>query len=278
MFLDLLRKKQFKMIWKIEVEGKTSYLAGSSHKFSYSFRDSLRKYIKKSKKVILEGPLDRENFENVIDVGKQTPKLSLYEMLDSYTIGLLIHKITSLYTKKTPPTFQVLADFHLGIFYEKSIREILKKNKAWMAFFLIWYEFLEIQDWKYSIDIEILKIANELNISIHFLETIHEQIQALEGIPLERIVNFFKYAEHWDEYINKYEKLYFKGELKALIKLSENFPTMCPSIIENRDPILFERMIPYLREGDSFVAVGFNHIPGIIDRAYNAGFNVSSIF
>lgn len=275
--LNLIKQKKFKMIWKLEVDGKTSYLAGTSHKFSYPFRKSLREYIMKTKRIVLEGSLEQEILEEVLLVGRQTPKESLYEILDSSIIELLVRKITSVYTQKTPPTFQVLADIHIGVFYEKSIREILKKNKPWMAFFLIWYEFLEIQDWKYSIDIEILNIAKELNRGIHFLETIHEQIQALEGVPIARIVNFFKYAEHWDDYIDKYEKLYFKGDLKGLMELSQIFPTRCPSIIENRDPILFERMLPYLKEGDSLVAVGVSHIPGIIDRASKAGFKITSL-
>ncbi|MCS7215205.1 MAG: TraB/GumN family protein [Thermodesulfovibrio sp.] len=266
------------MIWKVELDGKYSYLAGTSHKFSYHFRDSLKELIKRTKKVVLEGPMDSENFDRVIAFGRSTPQVSLYDMLDSATIELLVDKLTSLYAEKTPPTFQVFVDFHIGTFYKRSIREILKRNRAWMAFFLIWYEFLEIHDWKYSIDMEILKIAKELDRDVRFLETIYEQIKALEGIPPEKIVDFFRYADNWNEYITNYEKLYLKGNLKELMELSKIFPTRCESIIENRDPILFERMLQYLREGDSLIAIGVTHIPGIINRAQKEGFSITSTF
>jgi pheromone shutdown protein TraB len=48
-----------------------------------------------------------------------------------------------------------------------------------------------------------------------------------------------------------------------LISYSKEFPTFCESIIDKRDPILYERMKPFLEKGNTLALVGITHIRGI---------------
>lgn len=129
-------------------------------------------------------------------------------------------------------------------------------------------------DWKYSMDLDAFKIAHKLKKKVYYLEKIDEQIEALESIPLIKTVNFIKKIDFWESYIKNYEKIYLKGDLNNLISHTQEFPTRCESIINKRDPVLYERMYPFLERGDSLILVGITHIAGIIDRAIKDGFHI----
>ncbi|MDI6865955.1 TraB/GumN family protein, partial [Thermodesulfovibrio yellowstonii] len=68
----LFKRKKLKMIWGIKGKGKTSYLIGTSHIFSHSFRDFLEYHISKTESVVIEGPLDKEEMEKVVKTGIQS--------------------------------------------------------------------------------------------------------------------------------------------------------------------------------------------------------------
>ena len=42
-----------------------------------------------------------------------------------------------------------------------------------------------------------------------------------------------------------------------------DFPTYCESIIDKSDPMLYERMKPFLEKGNALAVVGITHIQGI---------------
>ena len=147
--------------------------------------------------------------------------------------------------------------------------------RPWMAFFQIWSNFLKQRGWKYSVDLEALKIARQLRREIVFLETIEEQIAGLEGIPVDRIIRFFQKIDQWEEWARSHSQLYLRGDLGAMLAMSQEFPSRCPSIVENRDQVMFERMKGYFAEGRVMALVGTTHIPGIQKRFREEGYEIS---
>jgi len=123
-------------------------------------------------------------------------------------------------------------------------------------------------------DIDALKVAEELGKEIHFLEKIEEQIEALNGIPVNRIANFLKNIDKWDRNTRRYIKYYLRGDHEGLISGAKEFPTYCDSIIDKRDPILYERMKPFLEKGNTLAVVGVTHIKGIRERLLADGFTI----
>lgn len=99
-------------------------------------------------------------------------------------------------------------------------------------------------------DMDAFHIAKNLNKNIYFLENIEEQIEAMEGIPTEKILNFLRKIENWEDYIKIYEKTYLKGDLTNLMEVTKDFPPRCESIIDKRGPILFQRMLPFIEKGN----------------------------
>jgi hypothetical protein len=146
-----------------------------------------------------------------------------------------------------------------------------------MAFFQIWSNFLKQRGWKYSVDLEALKIARQLRREVVFLETIDEQIAGLEGIPVDRIIRFFQKIDQWEEWARSHSQLYLRGDLGAMLAMSHEFPSRCPSIVESRDPVMFDRMKGYFEEGQVMALVGTTHIPGIQRRFQAEGYRVTQV-
>jgi hypothetical protein len=144
-----------------------------------------------------------------------------------------------------------------------------------MAFFRLWSQFLARRGWKYSVDLEALSVAKELGKKVVFLETIEEQLEALDGIPFDRIVNYLNKFDMWGRFSNNHKKKYLKGSLDGLLTITTEFPARCPSIIENRDPVFFRRMGPYIDAGGAAVFLGTTHIRGVATMLEKDGFTVT---
>lgn len=251
---------------------KKNYLLGTAHFFPYSFKKSLQELLSGAKTVLFEGPLKEEDLEYVSKsaVEKTGSGKSLLDLVDRKTRQLIIREITG----PRYPMDSNLPEILLNISRESrsELEAELEGLRPWMAFFRIWVMFLRKKGWKHSVDLEAHEIARRLRKTIHYLESLEEQLRALEGIPLERIVNFLEMFNNWDDYARRYVRSYLEGDLDAIMNSTVPFPTRCESILERRDPILFERMLPYFEEGDAIALVGVTHLRGVIKRLGESGF------
>jgi uncharacterized protein YbaP (TraB family) len=260
--------KEFKMIWSVEKEGKRSFLAGTAHFFPHSFKASLAAYLRQSETVIFEGPLDEESMAKVSKAGAQQHPSHLFESLDKKTITSIRRNI--LPANLGGDRFQFM-DLR-GI--RDPAYEMVKGLKPWMAFFTLWTYYLEQQGWRSSVDLEAYRLAREMEKTIVFLETIEEQIEVLEGLPHEKIIDFLKRVDRWNNYLRKYVKYYLRGDLEELLTLSIGFPSRSFTVIERRDQIFFERMRPHLKEGGAIIFVGAPHVNGIWQMMMAEGYEV----
>jgi hypothetical protein len=140
-----------------------------------------------------------------------------------------------------------------------------------MAFFTIWSAFL---NWKHSMDVEAFHIAQKLKKKIGYLETIEDQLAALDGIPFERIVNYLNHIKHWRVHKEVFMKAFLEGDLQKFFSMTGEFPARCESIITKRDPIFFKRMKAFFDEGKTAAFVGVAHIPGIRKLFLDEGYRV----
>jgi len=140
-----------------------------------------------------------------------------------------------------------------------------------MAFLTIWSTLL---NWEHSMDMEAFTITQKLGKKIQFLETIEDQLAALDGMPFDRIVNYLNHAGKWKIHRDLFLKAFLKGEVEKFISLTGEFPTRCDSIIQKRDPIFFKMMQPFFDEGKAVAFVGVGHVPGIIQMFQDEGYEV----
>ena len=126
-------------------------------------------------------------------------------------------------------------------------------------------------------DMEAHEEAKRLGKEIIYLESIEEQIEAMEGIPFDAIVDFLQRIDEWDAIVRGHPRRFMRGDLDGVLRVVGRFPTRCESIIDCRDPVFFERMVPYLERGGAAVLVGTSHIPGLIRRLEEAGWSVRPV-
>ncbi|HOD77731.1 MAG TPA: TraB/GumN family protein [Syntrophorhabdus sp.] len=268
------REKKLKMVWEMSKDGFTSFLVGTAHFFPYSFKESLIHLISKADVTLFEGPLDENNMEAVREYGvARQDGMSLYDSLDEKTIAELNKELG-----ESAEFSGCSLSSYISVFkreHHDLLSQEIEGLRPWMAFFKLWSHYLAKRGWKHSVDLEALSVSRELGKKVVFLETIEEQLTALDGIPFERIVTYLSNFRNWGKFSRHHEKQYLKGSLDSLLNIISGFPTRCPSIVEHRDPVFFTRMRPYVEAGNAVVFLGTTHIQGIVKMLEQEGFKVS---
>ncbi len=262
--------KNLKTVWKVEKEGLASFLVGTAHFSPYSFKKTLVHLIQRVDIALFEGPLDQESMEKVVQYGNKaedTP--SLYEALEPGAI----QEINKLLAARSGS--QTAAIPYLDLIHPagSDLLEIHARGvRPWMAFFTIWSAFL---NYKHSMDVEAFHIARRLRKKIHYLETIEEQLTALDGIPFERIVNYLNHIGKWKIHQRLFTRAFLEGDIQQFISMTGEFPTRCESIIARRDPIFFRKMKVFFEKGKTAAFVGVGHVPGIRKLFLDEGYRVT---
>lgn len=267
----LSKQRELRMMWRVEKGGRSSLLIGSAHFFPYHFRGDLRRILDGATTVVLEGPLDEQAMRRVVDSGRGAG--ALYDALDaeakSRVLRMLGIPVAPL------DAHQLLKELIFGR-QEQWLESELRSLKPWLAFFGIWTRYRARHGWTYTLDLDAAGIAAELRKEVRYLESIDEQIAALDSLPLERIVRFLA-REDWVEYGEQYVRRYLAGDLDGLMAVAQAFPTYCEPIVERRDPVLAERMLPALDEGGAAAFIGVTHCRGVLSLLREQQFAVAPV-
>ncbi len=268
-FRRLLKNKPLRMVWTIEKGEQVAYLVGTAHFFPYSFSRSLTRLLQKVETAIFEGPLDEASMNRIAEWGhggNSSPPLA--DLLEPEAVREINRQLGKrlarqpeeelyLLLQPTPPNYLEL--------YSQGVR-------PWMAFFSIWTTYL---GWPYSVDMEGYRIAQKLDKKICFLETIDEQLDVLDGIPLERIVSQLNGIKQWKSYAERHVDAFLAGDIEALLALMGRVPTRSPNVVGHRDVILYERMKAIFDRETAVAFVGAPHIPGVSTMFLEAGYTLT---
>lgn len=258
----LSSERPLTMVWEVTRHGRRSRLVGTAQFFPYHFRGALRQLISDARNVLLEAPLDDASLRKVVDAGSATVQRSLYHALDERAL-LRVCRMLGL-----PLLPRDVHDIYRQVFFgrpDQWLEAELRGLKPWMAFLGLWTRFrTELGD-SYSLDLDAARTAERLGKAVHHLETIDEQIAALDGVPLERIVRFIADAD-WHAYCDESVRCYLDGDLEGMMVAARAFPTFCEAVVERRDPVLADRLMPAFEAGDACAFVGITHIPGVSAR------------
>jgi hypothetical protein len=253
------------MAWAVERRGRRSTVIGAAHFFPRHFRRDLRRLLGPARIVLLEGPLDEAATRKVLEAGRGVGGAILYSSskekinarLGIYSAPLDVHRI--------------LRDLVFGR-QDEWLEEELRALKPWAAFFGIWTRWRARQGWVHKFDLDAAQIAARLGKEVRYLETIEEQITALDAVPVERFARFLATGD-WSGYNEGYERHYLAGDLERLTATAQAFPTYCDPVIGRRDAVLAERMAPELAAGGACVVIGVAHCPGVLARLAQDGFS-----
>lgn len=268
-FDALPRQRRFAMLWELEKNGRRSWIGGTAHFFCYSFDLAFRDLFEKVHTVLFEGPLDPASLGQVSEAGNAPPPGGprLIGALSEEEIRLLERVVCG------PRGFWAR---RMGLEQADppDVRGILSRSRPWMAFFTLWTRFLSRRGWTQSVDLEAWHIAHETGKDVRPMESIPEQIETLESIPLTRIVSFLSNCRRWDGFITRNERAYLKGDVDHMYGTSIEFPTRTELVIHRRDARFLERMRPFIEEGDCAVFVGSAHMINLRTMLAEAGFRV----
>lgn len=269
----LSKERELRMIWEVERDRKLSYLVGTAHFFPYHFRGSLYRYITRVEAVLFEGPLDEDSARAIVEYGSRgTGALSLLDALDPMTIG----RITKELGGPSPGanSHQMLRSL-IGPDPDALDWDRIKGMRPWMAFFQIWSHFLRKNGWTCNMELDALRVADGLGKPVHYLETIDEQLEALDNVPFDRFVQFLTRVD-WGRSRRDHLGCYLRGDLEGQMARISEYPTVCDAIVGKRDPVLFERMQPFLKRGPTIAFLGTSHCPGIRRMLGEAGYKVGT--
>jgi hypothetical protein len=256
------RARPLRTVWRVARAGRASCLVGTAHFFPYHFRRSLRSLVGGAGSVLLEGPLDDAAMAQVVESGAaRGPGGTLGDALDTATVL----KVNAEFGAPAP-AFSVHPLYHeiFGADPASQLCVEVRGLKPWMGFFRIWTHYLREHGWTYRMDLDALRAASDLGRPVQYLETIEEQIAALEGVPLARILHFLG-AVDWTQYRREYVRHFLARRLDALAATARVFPSFCESVLDRRDPVIYERMRPHLERGNAIAFVGILHCPRLIE-------------
>jgi uncharacterized protein YbaP (TraB family) len=262
-------QRKFAMLWEIEKNSRRSWIGGTAHFFCYSFETSFRELFEKVDTVLFEGPLDPASLGQVSAIGR-TPGPESPRVADALTeedIRCLERVVCG------PRGFW--ARF-MGAEHKNppDVRHLLSHTRHWMAFFTLWTSFLARRGWTQSVDLEAWHLALDMGKAVRGMESIPEQIETLESIPIPRIVNFIRSCRKWDRYIQRNVRAYLKGDVDNMFGTSIEFPTRTERVIHRRDARFLERMRPFIEAGRCAVFVGSAHMINLRGLLVEAGFSV----
>jgi uncharacterized protein YbaP (TraB family) len=266
---SLPRQRRFAMLWEIEKEGRRSWIGGTAHFFCYSFESSFRKLFDQVDRVLFEGPLDQASLDQVSEVGR-SPDSGSSRLIDALTA----EDLRRLERAVIGPRGFWARVLGLERPDPPDVRFLLAETRHWMAFFSLWTSYLKRHGWDQSVDLEAWHLAHDMGKVVVGMETIAEQIEILESIPVSRVVRFFRLCDRWDGYIRRNERAYLKGDLNGMMGTSTEFPTRTERVIHRRDALFLERMKPFLEAGRCAVFVGTAHMLNLLPLLAGAGFRV----
>jgi len=266
---SLPRQRRFAMLWETEKEGHRSWIGGTAHFFCYSFESSFRKLFERVDTVLFEGPLDQASLDQVSETGR-SPEPGSSRLIDALTE----EEVRRLERVVIGPRGMWSRLLGLQRPDPPDVRFFLSETRHWMAFFSLWTSYLKRHGWDQSVDLEAWHLAHDMGKAVVGMETIAEQIEILESIPLSRVVRFFRICDRWDGYIRRNERAYLKGDLNGMMGTSTEFPTRTERVIHRRDAIFLERMKPLLETGRCAVFVGTAHMLNLLPLLEGAGFTV----
>ncbi|WP_345955352.1 TraB/GumN family protein [Mucilaginibacter sp. PAMB04168] len=258
------------LLWQITGKGikQPTYLYGTIHLFDtslYRIPQPVMAKLAQTKKVYFELDFGKLNPIELVQYAMVTDSTQyLNKLLDSASL----HKLQEV--AKTSPMMQMIgpAMYRLKPLFLTTL--LLNNGKA------------------VTIDMEMYNKAKTLHAQVGGLETVAEQMQALNAIPVttqaKMMQDFLKTYTSADAMIKKLTELYVKQDTKMLLKeMNDDAPldaSFNEALLIKRNVVMINCMLPLFGKGSLMVAVGAGHLgsdEGLIALLRKKGYQLKSI-
>lgn len=172
-------------------------------------------------------------------------------------------------------------------------QEFARRFKPWAVMLML---VMPRQDPEQALDQMLLRAARQQNKTLHYLETVDDQVAAFEGMTAADQVALLRHTvETHSEQAAQTGKLleaYLQRDLGLMWRISEagsaDRPDLKPvnevfaqRLLFDRNSRMVERMQPQLRQGRAFIAVGALHLygdRGILSLLQQEGYRIVRIY
>lgn len=257
------------ILWRISGNGLAtpSYLFGTIHAVpekEFQLSDTLLKYFNQTSALMIEADVDVPLKEQLAMVQQMMlPKgTTLRTLMDS----TLYHQY-----------FSYMRD-SLGI-KEGKIERYNAFKPAFVSLFLL----VEVIGTPAAYDLELEKKAKKSEKSLHFLETIAQQMAVLDSIPLAdqlpETIDAWKIDKEYYELYSLYKAQNLAG-IDSMMSSEASFQKMEHLLLSKRNHAWLPKIENLIAAQPSFVAVGCAHLPGedgVIQLLRNRGFKLEPI-
>jgi hypothetical protein len=274
LFVNTLTAQQHQkyrsLLWKISSNGlaKDSYLFGTMHakdKKLFRFSESFHKAFAEAEKFAMEISLDNTMYVGIFNMMMADENYDIHDYLSDAEYARLDAWLRKEF------------GFKLSLFERiKPIFIYIMTNKASLG-----------SGNRQFLDEYLYTLARQQGKEIIGLETIEEQVAALESISIEeQFQMILKSIDRQRQENRAYKKLlraYLKQHLNrlyALMQQSMLSETAYRKMIDERNIIMVKRLIPLLHDHSVFVAVGAGHLAGghgMIELLRKEGYEVAPV-
>jgi hypothetical protein len=269
---ELPEQRAFAMGFEIRKGDALSWLCGSAHFFPYSFTHAFRRLFRNVDTILFEGPLDRDFLAEVARIGRTPePGSPILEPL------MPEPRIRELERTVYGPEGPFMRFLNAQSPRRADVRRLLRETRPWFAFFTLWAAYLQRIGWRESVDRDAWLLGREMGKTVVGMETLEEQLAAMEAIPLPRIVGFLGRCRQWKSCARTNVRAYLAGDPQGMMGTSVEFPTRTEQVIGMRDRRFMERMRPYIEAGRCGVFVGTAHLAGLLPMLQAEGFEVRKV-
>ncbi|MDO5538367.1 MAG: TraB/GumN family protein, partial [Desulfovibrionaceae bacterium] len=169
LMLHDLAQRPYRMLWRLEKNGRVSWIGGTAHFFCKSFEKSFRRLFREVDTVLFEGHLDEGSLESVALAGKRAPdpESCLHDLLTEEERRRLERMVRG----PEGPFWRFL---NMEAENKADVRWHLRRTQHWYCFFALWCAFLERYGWRYSVDLEAWRVAHSMGKHVLAMEDIEE--------------------------------------------------------------------------------------------------------
>ncbi|PLX19922.1 MAG: hypothetical protein C0599_10045 [Salinivirgaceae bacterium] len=257
------------IFWKIsgpEVNG-VSYLYGTIHITDgrvFEYGDTVSKAFESAEQLAVEVEMDKVNPGTV---------MSLMFMKDT-TLDMLLTeeeyaKLEKVYEELTGASLETAKGIKLFFISANMVQAVIPKDKS------------------VPLDLDFMQKARKEDKEVKGLETLDEQIGLIDDLSYKAqakmLVESIDDVDELKEQMNKMVEAYLSMSSDKLLELMDD-PSLPKEFMEKllneRNKIMVERMIPEIKNKSTFVAVGAAHLfgdDGIVKMLQDRGYTVEPI-
>lgn len=265
--LSAQSKREKSLLWKVEKQGyNTSYLFGTIHvkdERVFHFNDSLFSKLDEVDVLVTELDLSTESILAMVE-------------------GMKLPEGKTLQDVMKPKQYERLRDFaeeHVALNFSQ-----LEKFKPFMVLMLTMQKEIP-NNTSEAVDMYLYNYAVKIGKKTKALETLDEQLEALDALSIEKIIKSID--EYESEKGISYEDMilaYQNSDIQAmneLTKLEEaKNEKFMKAIFDKRNKVMAKRIPLMMKESSTFFAIGAGHLAGtkgVLSKLENDGFKITPV-